>query len=282
MATLVQDLRLRFSKSSYDIPESKGANVEALIKDAVLGSNYIIPIDKLQAIINTAQTIPTAATLFLQLVKIFDTMGSHPIQVFKSLSIMSFCLRNNPNLFSPIGRYFIPEIQTLLYLSFQDRNGTFRDSIHALSIAIYDNLMYKAELPENPDISQARPKRKYVDDAPTSIPNAPLSSDFDSNENELPDDFDPFKKVVLPPPTPLVYAEKELEPFPTPPKAMPEPESIPPPSEPEPEPIPPPSKPEPEPLSLKPGVDPRCAELQMNLQMKFIKKTIYDSTIESL
>lgn len=285
-------------KTPYDIPDLKNANIETIVKKAIAGNNYIVPPPTLQQVYDLGTTPQTCASVIIQLLKIYDDMGSHPIPVYKSLIILLFLLKSGSKNYINVARALVPEIQTVLYLSFGEKRVTFRDQIHLMASAIYNFLMYEAPLPDAGDfhdklsgntniykrppppqpqeenISLSAVARARKRPQPTEEEDDELPFDPRALKKEVRNSFNPFSShpTLLEPPPP---------PEPAPAEAIfndPIPEVITVPSAPietyvEPEPVPVETEPE-----LK---DPTAADIMFINQLKLITKTQYDSTIES-
>lgn len=138
-------------KSVFDIPELKNPMLEKIIKNAVQDSKstYSVPAQILTQISNMGTSCQSCAIIMTMLLRVFDELGSHSSPVYKSLVIMIACLQGaNKERFTQVGRALVPEIQTVLYLSFDEIHPAFRDEIHLMASAIYDFLVYEVPLPE--------------------------------------------------------------------------------------------------------------------------------------
>lgn len=236
-------------KSAFDIPDLKQSSIEKLIKSATQGDNknYMVPPQTLTQITDSGYTIPGCAVVITQLLRVFDELGSHPMPVYKALVIMLSCLKcNYRDKFIPVARSLVPEIQTVLYLSFGEIHPMLRDEIHLMAAAIYDFLMYDVPLPDIEDFSRARrvthrpapPPEEYENVQPVTFeeteapPPPPPPTPPKEEESDIELEFDPRARpppppepVYVPPPPPPVeeildvkQPEPEPEPEPEPPK----------------------------------------------------------------
>lgn len=201
-------------KSAFDIPELKNPMIERVIKNAVQDSKstYSVPTQILNQISSMGSSYQACAIILTQILRVFDELGSHSSPVYKSLVIMISCLQGeNKERFIQVGRALVPEIQTVLYLSFDEIHPAFRDEIHLMASAIYDFLMYEVPLPEINEFNTQNRIRNKVH-RPTPPPEfyadvKLLVFGQETDEDELP--FDPraakpkIQRVapsILPPP----------------------------------------------------------------------------------
>jgi hypothetical protein len=97
----------------------------------------------------------------MYLLRIIDELGSRAISVRHSLTVLAHCLRATRfPAFIPVARAFIPEIQTVLFLSFDEKSGFLRDRIHNLTRAIIDLLLYHIPLSDEPELPRSPPATK--------------------------------------------------------------------------------------------------------------------------
>lgn len=177
-------------KSPFDIPELKNKNIEKIIKDSVTPSTFSVQPQVISQLIAMGHSPLECAVIITQLLRVFDELGSHPGPVYKALIIMLSILRTGHENFIKVCRALVPEIQTVLYLSFGEKRVNFRDQIHLIAAAIYDFLMYEAPLPDvnNFDINTSKqlhrpaPPPEANDPAPVvflenpDLPSNPYSS----------------------------------------------------------------------------------------------------------
>ncbi|KAH0787235.1 hypothetical protein GPJ56_008746 [Histomonas meleagridis] len=234
-------------KSALDIPELKNNSITEAVKKATSGSQYRVPPHIISQINDLGTSTVNCAVIITSLLRVFDEFGSHPIPVYRALSILLMLLKSGRSTFVPVARALVPEIQTILYLSFGEKRVLFRDQIHLMATSIYYFLMYDAALP---DISEI--ERNMNTSVKLHLPPPPVDSKSqiqpklfksDSNavikpeepEDDSEDDMDiPFEPKVFRPPPPK---QRAPVPMPIEPEVvkLPEPEPEPEPKQPEPQ-----------------------------------------------
>ncbi|KAK8852462.1 hypothetical protein M9Y10_017438 [Tritrichomonas musculus] len=135
-------------RSPFDIPELRNQRIEKIIKEAVSTQNLTVTPNTIQTLNSIGNNPLDCAVVITQLLREFDEHGSHPKPVYKALLIMFSLLKTNNQNYIHVCRALVPEIQSILYLSFGDKRVLFRDQIHLMAAAIYDFLMYEAPLPD--------------------------------------------------------------------------------------------------------------------------------------
>jgi hypothetical protein len=138
-----------FETSPFHIAELKNSSIEKEIKATVFSDHAReVPPNHLQGLVGQGVTLRTCASVFTHLFHAIDDCGSHPSPVYKSLMILIHCLLSpHSEEFIIVGQLLIPEIQTIMYLSFDDKSSPFRDRIHAMADAIYRFLIFGDKLP---------------------------------------------------------------------------------------------------------------------------------------
>lgn len=171
-------------KSPYDVPHLKNPEISEVIRKAISGTNYIVQPTVLRELQKMSATVKNSAIILTQLCKVFDEFGSHPIPIYKALIILYSCLKGGTDAFFKVARTLVPEIQTVLYLSFNHKRVTFREQIHKLARAIYEYLMYDVPLPDEVDLNSRIPPSSSNDVAYSD------SSDDEEQPNSQPLPFD--------------------------------------------------------------------------------------------
>jgi hypothetical protein len=81
--------------------------------------------------------------------RIIDDFGSHTPPVYKALYILVSCLHSQwHDNFAAVCKVLLPEIQSILYLTFGAVSAPYRDRIHIMAATIFDHLVYGVELPD--------------------------------------------------------------------------------------------------------------------------------------
>ena len=275
-------------KSAFDISPLKDKDMAKLIQEATTktnsGRDLYVDQQYLHQVSSRCHDIRSCAVVITYLLRIFDELGSHPVPVYKALVIMYYLLKGGNKNCILVCRAFVPEIESCLYLSFGEKNTdvsnkvmleTLRTRIHLITSAIYDFLMYEAELPDihsfdhlkgrvhrpapPPDESDPEPVGFMYEEPPPPVEEEDDELDFEVNH--APTSPPVVERYVEPPPPPPTIDDLvKMEPVP-PPKA----------------PTPPPPEPEPE-IEIPPKTE---QDLQFIRALQFVSKTVYDDTIES-
>lgn len=171
-------------KSALDIPELKNSKIDEIIKRATSGNQLSIAPNVIYQINELGVNKVNCAIIVTNLLRVFDELGSHPVPVFRSLSILLALLKQGQRDFVPVARALVPEIETVLHLTFKDRRAPLRPRIHAIAQDIYNFLMYDSQLP---DIA------KYTggDDDDVRLAEAPAGSDSSEEESDADIPFEP-------------------------------------------------------------------------------------------
>jgi hypothetical protein len=192
-----------FEKSPFQIPELKQPQIEKAVKlattsdtDSSVNPAYI------RVITGLCVNLQNCAFVISHLLQVIDDGGSHAPPVYKSLYLMIACLKSvNGHNFAQVARALIPEIETIMCLSFKSANTAYRDRVHAMADAIYRFLIFGVELPEPEQFGQswvkvahriAPPPEEYGDLVPAQFKReaqSGLERKEDSDEDEL--SFDP-------------------------------------------------------------------------------------------
>jgi hypothetical protein len=140
----------RFEKSPFDIPDLKHANIEKAVKAATMsGTSPAVLPAQLQSVTDQGFSIQNCASIITHILRLIDDFGSHTTPVYKSLCVLIACMNSQyGDRFARVARVLIPEIQTILCLSFGTVCADHRDQIHAMGDAIYRYLMFDAPLPD--------------------------------------------------------------------------------------------------------------------------------------
>ena len=135
-------------KSALDIPELKNSKIDELIKKATSGNQLSVAPNLVYQINDLGVNVVNCAIIVTGLLRVFDEFGSHPIPVFRALSILLTLLKKGQHDFVPVARALVPEIETVLHLTFNDKRTLLRPQIHSMAHDIYNFLMYDSQLPE--------------------------------------------------------------------------------------------------------------------------------------
>jgi hypothetical protein len=280
--------------SPFQIPELKRKDIEKVIRNTTVKTlDVYVPASVLQQIAGYGFAIQNCAVVITNLLRIIDDYGSHTHPVYKALYILIYCFHSSyRDHFVMVGRTLVPEIASILYLSFDANSAPFRDRIHCMASAIWYMLMYNAPLPRPEDFGEhwvkvthrpAPPPETYQEAHVVSFVEAP-PADKPPSDDDTELDFDPRALTAT--------MARKLEPLPLtddvlsdeqPPAASdlpqqlitiePEPVIAPPP-QPEPE-APPPNEDDILPV-LKTGKD-----LLSLMQLMVIRRMRYDDDMES-
>lgn len=149
-----------------DIPELKNEKCERLVRDGVHNHPSREIIDE---ICHFGDRICNCAVVITQLLDIIDQYASHSLLVYRALFILDCCLQSsNKDVFAQVARYFAPEIQTIMYLSFQG-DSLYREKVHHIVTEIYGCMIC--------DI-QVFARNPYTDFDALELPDKPKSPDF--------------------------------------------------------------------------------------------------------
>ena len=217
-------------KSALDIPELKNSPIADIIKKATSGNQYRVPPHVISQINDLGTNTVNCAVIITGLLRVFDEFGSHPIPVYRSLSILLMLLKSGRDTFIPVARALVPEIQTVLYLSFGEKRVLFRDQIHLMATSIYYFLMYDATLPDITDLERNMTSSVKVHLPPPPVDDSSMikpkvfmsqSAPKSSEPNEDEDMDIPFEPKAFRPPPPQIIDDEHLqEPEPEPPAAV--------------------------------------------------------------
>jgi hypothetical protein len=88
-------------------------------------------------------------TIVIYLMRLIDEFGSHTPPVYKALYILVSCLHSQwHDNFAAVCKVLLPEVQSILFLSFGAKNAPYRDRIHHMAASIFDHLVYHVDLPD--------------------------------------------------------------------------------------------------------------------------------------
>jgi hypothetical protein len=140
----------RGHRSQYDIPEIRVSSIERTLRNVTNGSSSpVISQRTLQSIREKGQSHQVCVTVVVYLMRIIDEFGSHTLPVYKALFLLVACLQSQwHDNFAAVCRVLLPEIQSILFLTFGTKSAPYRDRIHMMAASIFDHLVYKVELPD--------------------------------------------------------------------------------------------------------------------------------------
>jgi hypothetical protein len=119
----------RSRASPFDIPEFRTPGIEKTVKIALTSTTTPdIPLAQVQAVVNEGFSLQGCTMVIAHLLHFIDKCGSHALQVYKALSCLIACLTgSHSRLFLEAARLFVPEIGTILLLSFGAADAPSRD-----------------------------------------------------------------------------------------------------------------------------------------------------------
>lgn len=183
-------------KAPFGIPTLSNKEIKAEIKKVITTKSFIITPEEYNRILNHLTSPIESFRVITAMLMLIDEYATYSLPVFKTLAIFMNGLHQNRFQFVYAAKVFIPEIRSLMLLSFNVANDMYRDQIHYMIQAIYNFLMYKAPLPtvEACTVAPKMEKPPQVDEQ--QEPEIQLNIKFEENkeeesDDELPSDFQP-------------------------------------------------------------------------------------------
>ena len=161
-------------KAPFGVPKLYNSILRSSIKRIVSSKSFIIPPDDLKSVFALNNSKRDAIKIVAAILTSIDENGSYSLPVLKALNILYSGLKTDVAFLAEASKVFLPEIRTILFLSFNDKNDKYRDQIHRLVTVIYEFLAFNSPLPQtNDSVNTARQRgRSYSLTAKSIIPKA--------------------------------------------------------------------------------------------------------------
>ena len=196
-------------KAPFGVPNLYNQNLRNDIKKIVTSKTYLVTPDEFRKILAYNTSRRDSFRIITAILSAIDEHGTYSLPVLKALNILFVGLKENTNNFVDAARSMIPEIRTILFLSFSDKSDPYREQVHALTQTIYEFLAYKVPLPQSSEATRPHrarsnslaararvknppPPPQQQPQAPPPLPPKPEPFDFpkqEESDEELPFDL---------------------------------------------------------------------------------------------
>lgn len=153
--------------------ELYNADIDNELRKIIGARAYMITPDEIRRCVQKIRDQRDALIVASLLVSYIDVFGSYSRPVYRALSLFQSCIQANPCGFCDIAKIFAPEIQTVVYLSFGERNPEYRNQVHHLARALYQFLAFGRQLPEPGDQNPQKRRRHQSLAVRNSLPVLP-------------------------------------------------------------------------------------------------------------
>lgn len=192
-------------RAPFGVKSLYNANLKADIKKIITSKTYFVTPDELKRIMNYNFSQREAFRIAATIMMLIDEYGSHSLYVLKCLFILQSQIIQNRNDFSNLCKSLLPEIRSVMFLSFNSKIDKYRDNIHNLARSIYEFLAYGVQMKKSDEsnnsgigdddlVAKPRPRQNRIPPIPIPPKNKEL---FGAGAVEEGDDDDEELSIDL-------------------------------------------------------------------------------------
>ena len=159
-------------KAPFGVQTLYNPSLKADIKKIIVSKTFFVTPDELQKVMNYNVSLRESFRIATTILTLIDEYGSYSQHVMKCLFILQSQIIQNRFEFASACRALLPEIRSIMFLSFNGKSDKYRDNVHNLVRSIYEFLAFGVPMKKSDDgntsgigesdlVARPRPRPKF-------------------------------------------------------------------------------------------------------------------------